>query len=74
MLLEENEELAKEIEEKVLANIDHLRETKKMKKGAKVPEITPNISSPAEKKTAKKEPAKKAPAKADAKLDILVED
>ena len=74
MLLEENEELAKEIEEKVLANIDHLRETKKMKKGAKVPEITPNISSPAVKKTAKKEPAKKAPAKADAKLDILVED
>lgn len=74
MLLEENEELAKEIEEKVLANIDHLRETKKMKKGAKVPEITPNVSSPAEKKTAKKEPAKKAPAKADAKLDILVED
>lgn len=74
MLLEENEELAKEIEEKVLANIDHLRETKKMKKGAKVPEITPNIPSPAEKKTTKKEPAKKAPAKADAKLDILVED
>lgn len=74
MLLEENEELAKEIEEKVLANIDHLRETKKMKKGAKVPEITPNIPSPAEKKTAKKEPAKKAPAKADAKLDILFED
>lgn len=74
MLLEENEELAKEIEEKVLANIDHLRETKKMKKGAKVPEITPNIPSPTEKKTAKKEPAKKAPAKADAKLDILVED
>lgn len=74
MLLEENEGLAKEIEEKVLANIDHLRETKKMKKGAKVPEITPNIPSPAEKKTAKKEPAKKAPAKADAKLDILVED
>lgn len=74
MLLEDNEELAKEIEEKVLANIDHLRETKKMKKGAKVPEITPNIPSPAEKKTAKKEPAKKAPAKADAKLDILVED
>ena len=74
MLLEENEELAKEIAEKVLANIDHLRETKKMKKGAKVPEITPNIPSPAEKKTAKKEPAKKAPAKADAKLDILVED
>lgn len=74
MLLEENEELAKEIEEKVLANIDHLRETKKMKKGAKVPEITPNIPLPAEKKTAKKEPAKKAPAKADAKLDILVED
>lgn len=74
MLLEENEELAKEIEENVLANIDHLRETKKMKKGAKVPEITPNIPSPAEKKTAKKEPAKKAPAKADAKLDILVED
>lgn len=74
MLLEENEELAKEIEEKVLANIDHLRETKKMKKGAKVPEITPNIPSPAEKKTAKKEPAKKAPAKADSKLDILVED
>lgn len=74
MLLEENEELAKEIEEKVLANIDHLRETKKMKKGAKVPEITPNIPSPAEKKTAKKELAKKAPAKADAKLDILVED
>lgn len=74
MLLEENEELAKEIEEKVLANIDHLRETKKMRKGAKVPEITPNIPSPAEKKTAKKEPAKKAPAKADAKLDILVED
>lgn len=74
MLLEENEELAKEIEEKVLANIDHLRETKKMKKGAKVPEITPNIPSPAEKKTAKKDPAKKAPAKADAKLDILVED
>ena len=74
MLLEENEELAKEIEEKVLANIDHIRETKKMKKGAKVPEITPNIPSPAEKKTAKKEPAKKAPAKADAKLDILVED
>lgn len=74
MLLEENEELAKEIEEKVLANIDHLRETKKMKKGAKVPEITPNIPSPAEKKTAKKEPVKKAPAKADAKLDILVED
>lgn len=74
MLLEENEELAKKIEEKVLANIDHLRETKKMKKGAKVPEITPNIPSPAEKKTAKKEPAKKAPAKADAKLDILVED
>lgn len=74
MLLEENEELAKEIEEKVLANIDHLRETKKMKKGAKVPEITPNIPSPAEKKTAKKEPAKEAPAKADAKLDILVED
>ena len=74
MLLEENEELAKEIEEKVLANIDHLRETKKMKKGAKVPEITPNIPSPAEKKTAKKEPAKKTPAKADAKLDILVED
>lgn len=74
MLLEENEELAKEIEEKVLANIDHLKETKKMKKGAKVPEITPNIPSPAEKKTAKKEPAKKAPAKADAKLDILVED
>ena len=74
MLLEENEELAKEIEEKVLANIDHLRETKKMKKGAKVPEITPNVPSPAEKKTAKKEPAKKAPAKADAKLDILVED
>lgn len=74
MLLEENEELAKEIEEKVLANIDHLRETKKMKKGAKVPEITPNIPSPAEKKTAKKEPAKKAPAKADVKLDILVED
>jgi recombination protein RecA len=74
MLLEENEELAKEIEEKVLANIDHLRETKKMKKGAKVPEITPNIPSPTEKKAAKKEPAKKAPAKADAKLDILVED
>lgn len=74
MLLEENEELAKEIEEKVLANIDHLRETKKMKKGAKVPEITPNIPSPEEKKTAKKEPAKKASAKADAKLDILVED
>ena len=74
MLLEENEELAKEIEEKVLANIDHLRETKKMKKGAKVPEITPNIPSPAEKKAAKKEPTKKAPAKADAKLDILVED
>ncbi len=74
MLLEENEELAKEIEEKVLANIDHLRETKKMKKGAKVPEITPNVPSPDEKKTAKKEPAKKAPAKADAKLDILVED
>lgn len=74
MLLEENEELAKEIEEKVLANIDHLRETKKMKKGAKVPEITPNVPSPAEKKTAKKEPAKKVPAKADAKLDILVED
>lgn len=74
MLLEENEELAKEIEEKVLVNIDHLRETKKMKKGAKVPEITPNVPSPAEKKTAKKEPAKKAPAKADAKLDILVED
>lgn len=74
MLLEENEELAKEIEEKVLANIDHLRETKKMKKGAKVPEITPNVPSPAEKKTAKKEPAKKAPTKADAKLDILVED
>lgn len=74
MLLEENEELAKEIEEKVLANIDHLRETKKMKKGAKVPEITPNVPSPAEKKTAKKEPTKKAPAKADAKLDILVED
>ena len=45
-----------------------------MKKGAKVLEITPNIPSPAEKKTAKKEPAKKAPAKADAKLDILVED
>lgn len=74
MLLEENEELAKEIEEKVLANIDHLRETKKMKKGSKVPEITPNIPSPAEKKTAKKEPTKKTPAKADAKLDILVED
>lgn len=74
MLLEENEELAKEIEEKVLANIDHLRETKKMKKGAKVPEITPNIPTPTEKKAAKKEPAKKAPAKADAKLDILVED
>lgn len=74
MLLEENEELAKEIEEKVLANIDHLRETKKMKKGAKVPEITPNIPSPTEKKAAKKEPAKKAPAKSDAKLDILVED
>ena len=74
MLLEENEELAKEIEEKVLANIDHLRETKKMKKGAKVPEITPNIPSPTEKKASKKEPAKKAPAKADAKLDILVED
>ena len=74
MLLEENEELAKEIEEKVLANIDHLRETKKMKKGAKEPEITPNIPSPTEKKAAKKEPAKKAPAKADAKLDILVED
>lgn len=74
MLLEENEELVKEIEEKVLANIDHLRETKKMKKGAKVPEITPNIPSPTEKKAAKKEPAKKAPAKADAKLDILVED
>ena len=74
MLLEENEELAKEIEEKVLANIAPLRETKKMKKGAKLPEITPNIPSPAEKKTAKKEPAKKAPAKADAKLDILVED
>ena len=74
MLLEENEELAKEIEEKVLANIDHLSETKKMKKGAKVPEITPNIPSPTEKKAAKKEPAKKAPAKADAKLDILVED
>ena len=74
MLLEENEELAKEIEEKVLANIDHLRETKKMKKGAKVPEITPNIPSPTEKKAAKKEPTKKAPAKADAKLDILVED
>ena len=74
MLLEENEELAKEIEEKGLANIDHLRETKKMKKGAKVPEITPNIPSPTEKKAAKKEPAKKAPAKADAKLDILVED
>lgn len=74
ILLEENEELAKEIEEKVLANIDHLRETKKMKKGAKVPEITPNIPSPTEKKAAKKEPAKKAPAKADAKLDILVED
>lgn len=74
MLLEENEELAKEIEEKVLANIDHLRETKKMKKGAKVPEITPNIPSPTEKKATKKEPAKKAPAKADAKLDILVED
>ena len=54
MLLEENEELAKEIEEKVLANIDHLRETKKMKKGAKVPEITPNIPSPTEKKAAKK--------------------
>lgn len=72
MLLEENEELAKEIEEKVLANIDHLRETKKMKKGAKVPEITPNVS--ASDKKAKKEPAKKAPAKADAKLDILVED
>ena len=74
MLLEENEELAKEIEEKVLANIDHLRETKKMKKGAKVPEITPNIPSPTEKKAAKKEPAKKSPDKADAKLDILVED
>ncbi len=74
MLLEENEELAKEIEEKVLANIDHIRETKKMKKGAKVPEITPNIPSPAEKKTSKKEPAKKETAKADAKLDILVED
>lgn len=74
MLLEENEELAKEIEEKVLANIDHLRETKKMKKGAKVPEITPNIPTPTEKKAAKKEPAKKSPAKADAKLDILVED
>ncbi len=72
MLLEENEELAKEIEEKVLANIDHLRETKKMKKGAKVPEITPNVS--ASDKKANKEPAKKAPAKADAKLDILVED
>lgn len=72
MLLEENEELAKEIEEKVLANIDHLRETKKMKKGAKVPEITPNVS--ASDKKAKKEPAKKVPAKADAKLDILVED
>lgn len=74
MLLEENEELAKEIEEKVLANIDHLNETKKMKKGAKVPEITPNVPDAKEKKAAKKEPAKKEPAKADAKLDILVED
>lgn len=70
LLLEENEELAKEIEEKVLANLEQLKQTKKMKKGAKVPEITPNIPDAKEKKTAKKEPAKKA----DAKLDILVED
>lgn len=70
ILLEENEELAKEIEEKVLANIENLKQTKKMKKGAKVPEITPNIPDAKEKKTAKKEPEKKA----DAKLDILVED
>lgn len=67
ILLEENHELAKEIEEKVLENIDNLTESKKNKKGAKVPPITPNVP---EAKPAKKEPAKKA----DTKIDILVED
>ena len=67
ILLEENEELAKEIEEKVLENIDKLNETKKTKKGAKVPPITPAVPDA---KSAKKEPASKA----DSKIDILVED
>ena len=67
ILLEENHELAKEIEEKVLENIDNLTESKKNKKGAKVPPITPNVPDA---KPAKKEPAKKT----DTKIDILVED
>ena len=67
ILLEENEELAKEIEEKVLENIDKLNETKKTKKGAKVPPITPAVPDT---KPAKKEPESKA----DSKIDILVED
>ena len=67
ILLEENHELAKEIEEKVLENIDNLTESKKNKKGAKVPPITPNVPDA---KPAKKEPSKKT----DTKIDILVED
>ena len=67
ILLEENHELAKEIEEKVLENIDNLTESKKNTKGAKVPPITPNVPDA---KPAKKEPAKKT----DTKIDILVED
>ncbi len=73
LLLEENTELSKEIEEKVLQNLDKLKDNKKNKKGAKVPAVTPEIpsdSNSSDTKAVKKAPAKKS----DSKLDILVED
>ncbi len=73
LLLEENTELSKEIEEKVLQNLDKLKDNKKNKKGAKVPAVTPEIPSDSDSsdtKAVKKAPAKKS----DSKLDILVED
>lgn len=71
-LLEDNEDLAKEIEEKTLANLDKINENKKIKKNAKVPAITPKIGGALE-RDEKGPGAKKIPTKG-SKLDILVEE
>lgn len=68
ILLEENEELAKEIEEKTLEAIKTKTQDKSLKKGKKAPEIKPNIT-PVPSKAVKKEPAQKS-----GSIDILVED
>jgi sRNA-binding protein len=71
ILLEEDPEFAKEIEEKTLASLEKAREEKRAikEKSKKAPTITPNIEKPEE-----SVPVKKAPTKKNGSLDILVED